>query len=194
MSTFRNADKADIYTDSFSDSVKGSDASRNLARWIENANGNGMLDTTLLTDQMTYLPDDLLVKVDIASMANSLKARSPFLDHKVMEFAASLPENLKMNRMRPKYLLKKAAARLVPSEVIYRRKMGFGVPVGNWFRHEMNDFVRDVLLSESFRKRGIIRPEAVQTIVDQHINGVVDHAFPIWTLLMLELWYRRFID
>ncbi len=194
MSTFRNADKADIYTDSFSDSVKGSDASRNLARWIENANGNGMLDTTLLTDQMTYLPDDLLVKVDIASMANSLEARSPFLDHKVMEFAASLPESLKMNRLRPKYLLKKAAARLVPSEVIYRRKMGFGVPVGKWFRHEMKDFVRDVLLSESFRKRGIIRPEAVQTIVDQHIKGDVDHAFPIWTLLMLELWYRRFID
>ena len=194
MSTFKPAVKKEIYTPEFSREVAGNAAIDVLGNWFRRANGSGVLDATLLTDQMTYLPNDLLVKVDIASMANSLEARAPFLDHKVIEFAASLPENLKMPRYRNKYLLKKVAARLVPREVIYRRKMGFGVPVGHWFRREMKDFVRDVLLSESFRRRKIIRPESVQTIVDQHINGIVDHAFPIWTLLMLELWYRRFID
>jgi len=194
MSTFKPKVKRDIYTTEFAAEVAHNAAIDLLGNWFKQANGTGVLDATLLTDQMTYLPNDLLVKVDIASMANSLEARAPFLDHKVIEFAASLPENIKMPRYRNKYLLKKVAARLVPREVIYRRKMGFGVPVGHWFRKEMKDFVRDVLLSESFKTRGIIRPESVQTIVDQHINGIVDHAFPIWTLLMLELWYRRFVD
>ncbi len=90
-------------------------------------------------------------------MANSLEARSPFLDHNVIEFAASLPEHIKMRGMRPKYLLKKVAARLVPREVVYRRKMGFGVPVGRWLRGEMSDFLRDVLLSQSSLARGIVR-------------------------------------
>jgi asparagine synthase (glutamine-hydrolysing) len=143
---------------------------------------------------MTYLPNDLLVKVDIASMANSLEARSPFLDHKVIEFAASLPEALKMRRYETKSLLKKVAARLVPPEVIYRRKMGFGVPVGDWFRGEMKEFVRGALLSEKALGRGIIRPDEISRYVSEHTNGKRDHAFRIWTLLMLELWFQRFID
>lgn len=194
MSTFKPAVKAKIYTPGFAEAVKDNGAINLLGQWFARANGSGVLDATLLTDQMTYLPNDLLVKVDIASMANSLEARAPFLDHKVIEFAASLPPSLKMPQYRTKYLLKKVAARLVPREVIYRRKMGFGVPVGRWFRKEMKDFVRDVLLSDSFAQRDIIRRDAVELIVDQHIAGKVDHAFPIWTLLMLELWYRRFVD
>jgi asparagine synthase (glutamine-hydrolysing) len=154
----------------------------------------GLLDKMLLADLMTYLPNDLLVKVDIASMANSLEARSPFLDHNVIEFAASLPENLKMSRFRPKSLLKKVAARLVPREVVYRPKMGFGVPVGRWFRGEMKGFVSDILLSQRSLNRGVVKPEKIRQYVDQHTTGQVDHSFQIWTLLMLELWYQRFID
>lgn len=194
MSTFKPAFKRELYTSEFSNAISSQDTSHFLGDWFKRANGSGVLDATLLTDQMTYLPNDLLVKVDIASMANSLEARSPFLDHHLIEFAASLPEKLKMNRLRTKYLLKKVAARLVPPEVIYRRKMGFGVPIGHWFRGEMKDFVREVLLSEKASKRGIVRTEAVKNLVDQHIAGEADHAFPIWSLLMLELWFRRFID
>jgi len=161
---------------------------------VRHANGSGLLDASLLADQMTYLPNDLLVKVDIASMANSLEARAPFLDHKVIEFAASLPESLKMHRFETKSLLKKVAARLVPKEVVYRRKMGFGVPVGKWFRGEMKEFVREVLLSQKAMGRGIIRPEMTEKYVNEHTNGERDHAFQIWTLLMLELWFQRFID
>ena len=127
-------------------------------------------------------------------MANSLEARSPFLDHHVIEFAASLPESLKMNRFRTKSLLKKIAARLVPREVIYRRKMGFGVPVGHWLRGEMKDFLRDVLLSDKALNRGIIRGEKIREYVEEHIDGKFDHSFQVWTLLMLELWFQRFID
>lgn len=194
MSTFKPALKPELYTDEFSHSVAGQDAAVFLDQWFDRANGSGVLDATLLTDQMTYLPNDLLVKVDIASMANSLEARSPFLDHHLIEFAASLPESLKMRRFQPKSLLKKVAARLVPKEVIYRRKMGFGVPVGSWFRHDMKDFVRSVLLSEKSMKRGIVKPEMLTRYVDEHTSATHDHAWQLWTLLMLELWFQRFID
>lgn len=194
MSTFNREAKSDIYTKDFAASVSARNPSVFLDEWFARANGSGTLDATLLTDQMTYLPNDLLVKVDIASMANSLEARSPFLDHKLIEFAASLPETLKMRRFETKSLLKKVAARLVPKEVIYRRKMGFGVPVGKWFRGEMKDFVRGVLLSEKSLKRGLIKPEMMEKYVNEHTNGERDHAFQIWTLLMLELWFQRFID
>ncbi|MGI8668816.1 MAG: asparagine synthase (glutamine-hydrolyzing), partial [Aridibacter sp.] len=191
---FREKAKADLYTKDFIQTVSQNNASDVLSQWFEKANGSGILDTTLLTDQMTYLPNDLLVKVDIASMANSLEARSPFLDHNVIEFAASLPENLKMQRFQTKSLLKKVAARLVPSEVVYRRKMGFGVPIGNWFRGEMKNFVKDILLSEKSLNRGIVKKDILQNYVHEHINAERDHTFQIWTLLMLELWFQRFID
>jgi asparagine synthase (glutamine-hydrolysing) len=194
MSTFNRDAKLGLYTDEFQASVAGRDPADLLGHWFARANGSGVLDAALLADQMTYLPNDLLVKVDIATMANSLEARSPFLDHKLIEFAASLPEGLKMRRYATKSLLKKVAARLVPPEVVYRKKMGFGVPVGKWFRGEMKAFVRDVLLSERSLSRGVIRPEVITRYVDEHTAGERDHAFQLWTLLMLELWYQRFID
>lgn len=194
MSTFNRDAKKEVYTKEFSEKVSAQNASHFLDQWFAKANGSGILDATLLTDQMTYLPNDLLVKVDIASMAVSLEARSPFLDHKVIEFAASLPENIKMKGFETKSLLKKVAARLVPKEVIYRRKMGFGVPIGSWFRGEMKNFVRDILLSEKSLKRGIVKPEMLKKYVDEHTNAEKDHTFQIWTLLMLELWFQKFID
>ena len=194
VTAFDQPAKKEIYTDEFASSVSGLRASRILDQWFWKANGSGILDASLLTDQMTYLPNDLLVKVDIATMANSLEARSPFLDHKVIEFAASLPAGMKMSGLQTKSLLKKVAARLVPREVIYRRKMGFGVPIGKWFRGEMKDFVRQVLLSERAMGRGIIKPEVLKRYVDEHVNAERDHSFQLWAFLMLELWYQRFID
>lgn len=194
QSSFNRQAKQEMYTDEFADNVRSFDASGSLEKWFNSANGSGILDSTMLVDQMTYLPNDLLVKVDIASMANSLEARSPFLDHKVIEFAASLPESIKMKRFKNKDLLKKVAAKLVPAEVIYRRKMGFGVPIGNWFRGEMKGFLKEILLSESSLKRGIIKPEIITRYVDEHLSSKRDHAHQLWTLMMLELWFKRFID
>ena len=193
-SAFDRESKSDLYASDFRHAIDATDASEFLRKWFATANGSGIIDTTMLVDQMTYLPNDLLVKVDIASMANSLECRSPFLDHKVIEFAASLPESLKISGVETKSFLKKVAARLVPKEAIYRRKMGFGVPVGKWFRGEMKGFVQEVLLSEASLNRGVIRPEMLKKYVDEHTSGDRDHAFRIWALLMLELWYQRFID
>jgi len=194
MSAFNREAKTELYTKDFSAAINGRNPSAVMDKWFAAANGAGILDATLLTDQMTYLPNDLLVKVDIASMANSLEARSPFLDHKVIEFAASLPESLKMQRFETKSLLKKVAARLVPREVVYRRKMGFGVPLGSWFRGAMKEFVREILLAEKSLNRGIVKAEMLEKYVGEHLEAKRDHTAQIWTLLMLELWFQRFID
>ena len=186
--------KDELYSDEFRASLNGADVSDLLRPWFARANGAGIVDAALLTDTMTYLPNDLLVKVDIASMAVSLEARSPFLDHHVIEFAASLPESLKLRRLTTKYILKKALAKLLPSENLTRSKMGFGVPIGYWLRGQMQGFLRENLLSDRAARRGLFRPEAVRRMVDQHTDGGRDFAHQLWTLLMLELWYQRFID
>lgn len=193
-STFSENAKNELYSDQFRQSLNGSKAIDVIGDWFEAAKGEGIIDDAMFVDQMTYLPNDLLVKVDIASMANSLEARSPFLDHNVIEFAASLPESIKVKGRETKSLLKKVAAKLVPSDVIYRRKMGFGVPVGAWMRDEMRPFLEEVLLSEKAAKRGIVRPEIVRRYISEHTEMKADHSFRLWTLLTLELWMLRFID
>jgi len=145
-------------------------------------------------DVESYLPYDLLVKMDIATMANSLEARSPFLDHEVMEFCARLPERYKLSGMRLKHLLKKAGAGLLPPETLTRRKMGFGVPVGNWMRGELRSWMEDLLLSPRALKRGYFQPEALRQVVDRHLEGREDRSFELWALLWLELWHQEFMD
>ncbi len=186
--------KQNLYTEDFSRQVSEFDSAQFLQTWFSKANGMSIVDATMSTDQMTYLPNDLLVKVDIASMAVSLEARSPFLDHKVIEFAASLPEAIKIRGTETKYLLKKVASRVVPPEVLYRKKIGFGVPLTHWFRGALKDYLREVLLSEKSLKRGLVKPEAVRNFVEQHTTGKQDFTNQLWTLLMLELWFQRFID
>jgi asparagine synthase (glutamine-hydrolysing) len=194
VSVMDTAAKDALYTKEFRHRIAGQNPADVLAPWFAQANGLGILDAVLLTDTMTYLPNDLLPKVDIATMAVSLEARSPFLDHHVIEFAASLPENLKLRGLTTKYLLKKILGKLLPQENLTRRKMGFGVPLAHWFRGSLKQFVREVLLTERASKRGIFEPAAVARMVEEHTTGQRDHAHPLWTLLMLELWFQRFID
>lgn len=194
MCAFDCEAKQDIYTASFRNELNGFKSSDLLKEWFTASKNLGIVDATMTTDIMTYLPNDLLVKVDIASMANSLEARSPLLDQEVVEFAARLPEHIKFRITKPKYLLKKIAAKLVPREVVYRPKMGFGVPISTWLKNSMQPFLRETLLSSKFEKRGLFRPEAVKTLVEEHINGEKDNANKLWTLLMLEMWFQRFID
>ena len=194
MSVFNEGLKEPLYSDAFREQTDRAFAASFLDTWFKKANGNGPVDTLLLTDLMTYLPNDLLVKVDIATMAVSLEARSPFLDHHVIEFAASLPERLKLRRLTTKYLLKKVLRRLLPAENLDRRKMGFGVPIGHWFRGKMQPFLREVVLSDKALRRGLFKPEMVKQLVEQHTRSERDYSHQLWTLLMLELWFLRFID
>ena len=194
LSTFPPEAKQELYTSDLKNQSKGNVAITYLDKYVGHKNGTGIVDKTLLTDIMNYLPNDLLVKVDIASMANSLEARSPFLDHKLIEFAATLPEHIKQKGSETKTLLKKIAARLVPREVIYRQKMGFAVPLRYWLGNEMHDFTRETLLSERATSRGLFNTSVVERLLKEQRDDVVDNSWKIWTLLMLELWYREFID
>jgi asparagine synthase (glutamine-hydrolysing) len=194
VSVFNEQTKQPLYSDLFRQQTQDANPTGLLGEWFKRANGIGILDAMLLTDQMTYLPNDLLVKVDIATMAVSLEARSPFLDHHVIEFAASLPQDLKLRRLTSKYLLKKVLRKLLPSENLNRRKMGFGVPIGHWFRGKMQPFLREVVLSEKALRRGLFKPEAVRQLIELHARGERDYSHQLWTLLMLELWFNRFID
>ncbi|MDI1242935.1 MAG: asparagine synthase (glutamine-hydrolyzing) [bacterium] len=194
LSTFSPEEKAVSYTPEFSEMTRSFKPVDFLEPYFARLNGKGIVDATLLADLMTYLPNDLLVKVDIASMANSLEARSPFLDHKVIEFAASLPENLKQSGRDPKSLLKKVAERLVPKDVIYRQKMGFAMPIRYWLGSELKEFTRETLLSLRFNQRGFISADSVERLIQEQEAGTRDNSWKIWTLLMLELWFREFID
>ena len=194
VSSFDDAAKQNLYSDDFRHETAMFRTASILEPWFAKANGSGIVDAALLTDTMTYLPNDLLVKMDIASMTVSLEARSPFLDHQLMEFAASLPEKLKLRRLTTKYLLKRVLKKLVPAENLNRSKMGFGVPIGHWFRGAMQPFLRETLLSEKALARGLFQPERVRQLIDEHVSVKADHSHRLWTLLMLELWFERFID
>jgi asparagine synthase (glutamine-hydrolysing) len=127
-------------------------------------------------------------------MANSLEARCPFLDQELVEFAARIPSDLKLRGLTKKYILKEALKGLVPKEIILRKKHGFGVPVGRWFRNELKDYVRDILLSPQALRRGYFNEEILQQLIDEHQSGRRDHGHRLWTLLTFEIWHRVFID
>ena len=195
ISVFDNDRKDKLYTPSFKEAVKGIDSFDYLIGNFKNSGSEDFLDSTLLTDIMTYLPGDLLVKMDIATMANSLEARSPFLDHKFMEFAAGIPSNLKLKGFNTsKYVLKKAFSGFIPQPILRRGKMGFGVPISQWFRNELKEYAYDILLSRRSLERGCFMEESLKSILDEHSSLRYDHGDRLWALLNFELWQRMFID
>lgn len=149
---------------------------------------------TTAADVQTYLPCDILTKVDIASMAASLECRCPMLDHKVVELAARMPIEVKQTMQQSKKVLIDTFKDLIPSDIQTRKKMGFGVPIDHWFRAELKPMLYDVLLSERCLGRGLLNASAVRTLVDEHVSGTMDHAYRLWNLLCLELWQRMILD
>ena len=145
-------------------------------------------------DIRNYLPGDLLLKADIASMAHSLELRSPLLDWDVLELGVSLPDRLKLSGRRGKAALRRAFAAELPPEVASRGKEGFGVPLSAWFRGELRELAADVLLDGRARRRGQIRPAAVKRLLDEHVSGAADHGHRLLCLVMLELWQRTWVD
>lgn len=168
----------------------------NPADWLRDYPGlpadMKLIDRLMAIDIKTNLVNDLLVKMDIASMVNSLETRSPFLDQEVMQFAATLPCDFKLKRLIKKYILKKSVKDLLPPGNIHRPKMGFGVPVGKWMRGELKDYTCSILLSKRALNRGYFNPVNFKDYVNAHLNGKKDHTSGLWTLLMFELWHRRF--
>jgi asparagine synthase (glutamine-hydrolysing) len=145
-------------------------------------------------DLTLWLGDDLLPKMDKMSMAASLEARVPLLDHPLVEWAARLPDRFKVQGLAGKVLLKRLARRWLPAEIVDRPKVGFTVPLSPWFRGPLRELVGDTLLSPACLARGYYRPEVLRLVVEDHLSGRRDRARELWTLLTLELWHRRFID
>ncbi len=163
-----------------------------LAAWINPRQAHRV--AALLEANLTsYLPDDLLIKADRCSMAASLEARAPFLDHQLAEYAAGIPFNLKLRRGQTKHILKEAARDLLPDDIIDRKKHGFGIPLGAWLRRDMRP-VRDLLLSRRARQRGLLQMRTVERLIVQHESGQRDNNRQLWALLTLEEWHRQFVD
>lgn len=194
VSYFTSEHKQRLYSAAFRAELAGQYAEDWLAQQFQEANRPGLdpLDHVLAVDVRSYLPYDLLVKMDIATMACSLEARSPFLDHHVMEFAARLPTSLKLRRTSLKHLLKRVAGQLLPPQTYQRRKMGFGVPVGDWMRGELRPLIEDTLLSSQSRSGRYFDPQAVRELARSHLDGRRDASYQLWALLWLELWHREF--
>jgi asparagine synthase (glutamine-hydrolysing) len=170
------------------------DPARVAAPFLSAVRGMDVLSRRQYLDTHTYLPGDILTKVDRASMMVSLESRAPLLDHVLAEFAATIPADLRMKGMTTKYILKKVAERLMPAELVHRPKMGFGIPVTAWLRGEWAERSGDLVLGKRARARGIFREDFLRRVMDEHRAGRRDHASMIWTLMMLEMWFREKMD
>jgi asparagine synthase (glutamine-hydrolysing) len=195
MTLFDDNSKRALYTPDFTRRLKGyPTAERFLSSLLEQGSSLHWIDRISRTDYESYLPNDLLAKVDIASMAHSLELRSPFLDHKFVEFSASLPTRFKLRGTKTKYLMKRALKGILPHDILNRKKMGFGVPLNHWFRGPLREFAKDTLLSEKSIKRNYFEPVQVKRLLSEHSTGRKDHAYKIWNLLVLEIWHQVFVD
>ncbi len=194
MAQFDRAGKEQLYADGFKRQVAGLDSCELLFERFREADAEDFLDATLYCDVMTYLPDCLLVKTDIATMANSLEARSPFLDHSLMEFAARIPSRLKLRGGETKWILKRALRGLLPDDVLRRPKRGFNLPLDAWLRGELREPARELLLGARSRARGYFDPGFVARLLEEHDTRRWNRHKEIWTLMMLELWHREFVD
>jgi asparagine synthase (glutamine-hydrolysing) len=153
-----------------------------------------MLSQLMFVDQNTYLQDDMLTKVDRASMAVGLEVRVPLLDHRVLEYSCKLPENMKYHNGNGKYLLKKLLSRYVPETLYERPKMGFGVPIESWFRNELKPLLMDYLSLDHLKREGLFDCTTVQTMIMEHMSGKTNHQYRLWALLMWEMWRERWLE
>lgn len=194
VSYFDPAQRAEIYTPQFRSMIGESLAPSIIRTPWANATGDSPIDVMLEVDVHTYLPGDLLTKVDIATMAHSLEARSPLLDPEVMELAASLPASLKTRGMEKKVIFRDALRGWIPDAILDRPKQGFGVPIAQWFRAELRGYVEEVLFDPVTLRRGYFRQDVTRRIFDRHVARLEDNSPRLWALVMLELWHRELVD
>ena len=186
--------KSRLYSSDFAHTVRHADAFASFRDAYRSCASLDPMDRALYVDARTYMIDDVLTKVDRMSMAVSLEAREPLLDHKLLEFAARVPMSLKLKNGQSKYLLRRILERRVPRSISERGKRGFAAPIGDWLRGPLAPMTHELLLDGRLRDRGIFQPREVARLWDEHRTGRADHPHRLWQLVMLELWFRRFID
>ena len=193
MSLIRDPDRSRLYSASFKRELGGYSAGEVFARHAERAGTEDPLALVQYIDMHTYLVGDINTKVDRASMAHSLEVREPLMDHEIVEWLATLPSSIKMRGGESKFLLKKAMEPHLPSDIMYRPKMGFAVPLVRWFRGPLRERVRNALLSGPLADSGHFDLNAVRQLLEQHESGARDHSTPLWTLLMYDAFQRNVI-
>lgn len=193
VSWFDPGQRRGLYDDAFA-AEAGLAGERVIAASWEGASGEAVVDKLLEVDVNTYLVGDLIPKIDIATMAHGLEARSPFLDHELMQLAASIPAHLKVRRSQKKWILREALRGWLPDDTLDRPKQGFSVPLSTWLRTDLRPWAREILLDRESLGRGYFDAAAVAGLLDRHQAGADDDAKRIWALVTLELWHREFID
>jgi asparagine synthase (glutamine-hydrolysing) len=191
VSAFRSELKDQLLNQHLQRELHGYDSLEVLRHYYQKADTKDSLSRIQYVDIKTYLTDDILVKVDRASMAHSLEVRAPILDHKLMELAASIPSSMKLRGMNGKYIFKEALKQILPESVLHRKKMGFGVPLSLWFRKDLKELAHSVI----FYRNGsnLLNESTVKHIWQEHQGGLRDRSTELWTLLMFSLWERQFL-
>ncbi len=196
ISHFNGPQKRKLYSGATRTKMNGSFArGEALFRQIAaNSGTDDPIENLLYLDTKTYLPSDILTKVDRMSMAASLETRSPLLDQDLIEYVARIPSELKLKGSETKYIFKRAVEGFVPREILYRQKQGFGVPIGDWINSQLKERMTGDLSDRRTLERGYFDSKYIKLLLDEHARGRRDHSHPLWTLWMLELWHRRYID
>jgi len=193
-SFFEGEARTGLYSSDFASAVRGSDPFAGFREAYAHCTSREALDRALYVDANTYLIDDIMTKVDRTSMAVSLEAREPLLDHKLLEFAATVPAEFKLRNGQGKYLLRRLLERSVPKSIVARPKQGFEAPIGEWLRTALAPMAADLFFDGRMRSRGTFEMSRVERLWSQHQAGTHDHRHRLWSLLMLELWFRQFAD
>jgi asparagine synthase (glutamine-hydrolysing) len=191
---FTDDAKQDLYADEIRDATRGLDAYATHRRYFARVEQADPLNRLLYVDLKTFLPCLNLITTDKTSMAANLEVRVPFLNREMIEFAARMPVDLKLRGFKRKYILKRALEKVLPHDVVWRKKAGFGAPIRSWLRGPLKPLVNDLLSEETVRKRGLFRPEEVRRIINANLSGREDYNLQVFQLLNLELWHRQFLD
>jgi len=195
VSVFSGLNRQLLYSDDFKKQLgAGGGAIADFRAYAAHVKTGDPLDQLLYIDSKTYLPGDILTKVDRMSMAVSLEARTPLLDHKLIEFVMRIPASMKMSGLETKHIFKKAVEDVVPHEILNRPKQGFGMPIDEWINQQLKDRIRDTLHGFRARQRDYVNPDYVNILLEEHERGRRNHSYALWALFMLELWHRTYVD
>lgn len=194
FSIFTSELKTKLYTKDLMANIEDLESYRIYAKHFALRKNDHPLNKMLYVDSKVLLPGDLLTKTDRTSMANSLEVRVPFLDHKLVEYAWNLPPSMKLKGKTTKYILRKLAARLLPQNIVKRKKQGFEVPISSWFQGNLNAFAKEILSPEIIKRRNLFNPDAIKGIIDKVDNGIAHYAPHLYALIVFEIWSQSYID
>jgi asparagine synthase (glutamine-hydrolysing) len=191
---FTTKSKGSLFTAAARKRIANEDSTAKVLAYFNDGGAEDLVDQMLYTDLMTRMPDHLLTLGDRISMAHSIEARPVLVDYELVEFAASLPADLKLRGQQLKYLLRKIAGRYLPKELVERKKQGFSFPIGKWLRTNLREYARRVLRQSRFVELGLFNEDYMLRILEEHVAGEADHNYRLWILINLEIWYRLYFD